>query len=187
MENFDLPLLSMQVGIPAGRVTRVSFAKADLGLPKISAMILVMANWKPDQVRRLGDAVRARRDEMGLSQMDVWKAGGPSNSTLTDIENARATKVEYRTLRKLDEALGWERGTALGHLTDKPLIKPLAPSISQANSSPSPDQIAEALAVLVSAGLAELQRRAAQGWPQGFFTAGNNAEESPTQDVDEGE
>lgn len=144
-----------------------------------------MANWRPDQLRRLADAVRARRDELGLSQVDVWDAGGPSNSTLTEIENARATRIEYRTLRKLDHGLDWARNTALGYLTDKPLAEPSAPLVSQANSTPSPDQIAEALAVLVSAGLAELQRRA-QGWPQEFLGARNGTQESGPQDVDEG-
>jgi hypothetical protein len=176
LENLDLPLLSMQVAISAGRVTRVSFAKPAFGLPKVSGMLLGMANWKPDQVRRLADAVVAQRTHLGLSQMQVWQAGGPSNSTLTDIEKGRATSLEYGTLRKLDVALQWERGTALSYLSGKPLTRPSTPSISQANDSPTADQITQALAVLVSAGLAELQRRA-QGWPQGFLSPGSLPEE----------
>jgi len=61
---------------------------------------------------RLRDAVLARREELDMNQLDVWQAGGPSNTTLTEIENARKESVSRGTLRKLDTALRWEQGSA---------------------------------------------------------------------------
>lgn len=69
-----------------------------------------MAN---DEITRLGEHVSARRRELGLSQLDVWKAGGPSNSTLTGLENGTAKTVSSSTLKKLDHSLSWESGSAL--------------------------------------------------------------------------
>nr|WP_170949068.1 helix-turn-helix domain-containing protein [Rhodococcus sp. 06-621-2] len=63
-------------------------------------------------IGRLGDAVRARRAELGLSQLELWKSGGPSNSTLTNIESGRPTPIHPKTLRKLDYSLGWTPGSA---------------------------------------------------------------------------
>lgn len=63
-------------------------------------------------VARLGEYVEARRRALGMSQIDVWKAGGPSNSTLTGIESGTSAKVSPSTLRKLDSALGWTEGSA---------------------------------------------------------------------------
>lgn len=74
-------------------------------------------------VGRLGHAVRERRTELGLSQVELWKAGGPSNSTLTTIESGRDLPVHPKTLRKLDFALGWPSGQSYhllhGHIVDE--------------------------------------------------------------------
>lgn len=63
-------------------------------------------------VARLGRAVLARRDELDLSQLDVAAAGGPSDTTLSRIENGLATSVSKITLRRLDAALAWNSGSA---------------------------------------------------------------------------
>jgi|GEM_PF-2331623 len=63
-------------------------------------------------VKRLGDAVSRRRQQLGLSQRALWKAGGPSNSTLTGIENGVADRVSPKTLGNLDRSLQWEPGSA---------------------------------------------------------------------------
>lgn len=60
-----------------------------------------------------GAVVKARREELGLSQLDVWQSGGPSNTTLTTIENGRAAKLPPATAKKLDAALLWRPGSAL--------------------------------------------------------------------------
>lgn len=56
--------------------------------------------------------VKARRLELDLNQIEVWQAGGPSNTTLTEIENGRLTNLTRTTARKLDAALRWEAGSA---------------------------------------------------------------------------
>lgn len=62
--------------------------------------------------RNLAKWVVARRDELDLSQLDVWQAGGPSNTTLTEIENGRIASLTRTTARKLDAGLRWEAGSA---------------------------------------------------------------------------
>lgn len=66
----------------------------------------------PANAERLGAAVRQRRIELEMSQLDVWQNGGPSNTTLTDIENDRTTNLTRTTAKKLDRGLTWPEGTA---------------------------------------------------------------------------
>lgn len=47
-----------------------------------------------------------------MSQIDVWRAGGPSNSVMTGLEGGSARSVSAKTLSKLDLALQWEPGSA---------------------------------------------------------------------------
>ncbi|MDV8066422.1 helix-turn-helix transcriptional regulator [Rhodococcus sp. IEGM 1366] len=60
----------------------------------------------------LGEAVKARRAQLDLTQEDVNQGGGPSDTTLTRIENGEGTVPAPSTLRKLDHALQWEQGSA---------------------------------------------------------------------------
>lgn len=62
--------------------------------------------------KRLGDAVRARRAELDLTQLEVWQAGGPSNTTLTKIENYEIETLTRTTARRLDAGLMWAPGSA---------------------------------------------------------------------------
>lgn len=62
--------------------------------------------------QRLGQAVLARRRELELTQLEVWQAEGPSNTTLTQIENGLSKSLPRKTARKLDHALKWEPGSA---------------------------------------------------------------------------
>jgi len=72
--------------------------------------------------KRLADAVRNRREELDLNQMEVWQAGGPSNTVLTRIENGKAdTPLARGTYKKLDAGLRWAPGSAKGvHLQGEP-------------------------------------------------------------------
>lgn len=63
-------------------------------------------------MQRLGHAVQQRRAQLSMSQVEVWRAGGPSNSTMTNIEGAKPLPVHPKTLRKLDTGLRWPPGTA---------------------------------------------------------------------------
>lgn len=113
-----------------------------------------MANWPEDARRRLAEAVKARRADRGLSQLDVYEAGGPSNSTMTAIENASKADISWSTLRKLDIGLQWPQDFALNLISGKTLNHPVSP--------PSLDGVpTDALAAVTSALLAELQRRTA--------------------------
>lgn len=85
-----------------------------------------MANWSQEAVERLADTVSQRRRHLGRSQIEVWERGGPSNSTMTSIENAASTSVTPATLRKLDVGLSWVAGTAAGVLNgDVPAQAPI--------------------------------------------------------------
>lgn len=61
---------------------------------------------------RFGMVVMTRRLELDLNQLEAGAAGGPSNTTLTAIENGRITDLSRTTARKLDKALQWEPGSA---------------------------------------------------------------------------
>jgi hypothetical protein len=42
----------------------------------------------------------------------VWRHGGPSNSTLTNLENGTTDRISPASLRKLDLGLRWTKGSA---------------------------------------------------------------------------
>ncbi|MGW4126275.1 helix-turn-helix domain-containing protein [Nocardia sp. NPDC004711] len=89
-------------------------------------------------VARLGTYIQARRHELGMSQIDLWKAGGPSNSTLTALESGSATSISTNTLRKLDHALGWEPGSGAKILAGG------EPEPSQASPPPTAEPVPDA-------------------------------------------
>lgn len=109
-----------------------------------------MANWPEEAASRLGEAVKARRARLGRTQVDVWQAGGPANSTLTSIESGAQTVISTVTLRKLDTGLSWEPGTAARILNGEqpnPIRTPL-------ENLPT-----EKVAEIASEALSELRRR----------------------------
>jgi transcriptional regulator with XRE-family HTH domain len=59
----------------------------------------------------LGQEVRARRTELGLTQTEVADRGGPSVETLRTVENNRAGRLSPRMRRALERALQWESGS----------------------------------------------------------------------------
>lgn len=65
-----------------------------------------------DDLTNLANHVKARRAQMDWTQLDVYARGGPSNSKLTEIEDARPPSPSRATLRKLDVGLGWAPGSA---------------------------------------------------------------------------
>lgn len=66
---------------------------------------------RPTDLDRLARHVKQRREELGLRQDQLKDRGGPSTTTLSKIENATDTPAPV-TLRKLDDSLDWERGSA---------------------------------------------------------------------------
>ncbi|RPA64892.1 XRE family transcriptional regulator [Gordonia oryzae] len=66
---------------------------------------------------RLANEVRSRRLRLGLTQIEVAKRGGPSDTTLSKIEAGTwRPKRAANTLRKVDQGLGWSAGSATGVL-----------------------------------------------------------------------
>lgn len=59
---------------------------------------------------KLATEVRSRRKELGLSQLEVSRRGGPSVETLRAIENDRAGRLTPRLRRALERTLEWESG-----------------------------------------------------------------------------
>lgn len=62
---------------------------------------------------QLAAAVRARRTELGLTQVDVAAAGHVSVDMIRNIEHRRRTpkRVNPRTARAIEDALEWEPGS----------------------------------------------------------------------------
>jgi transcriptional regulator with XRE-family HTH domain len=67
----------------------------------------------PDQQGwfHLGQLVRERRTELGLTQAEIHSAGGPSAATLYLIETGRRGSYRPQVLRRLERALGWRAGS----------------------------------------------------------------------------
>lgn len=60
-----------------------------------------------DAWRRVGDAIRARRTELRLTQKEAARAGGLSEPVWNVIEGARQTNYRLDTLHGVTRALGW--------------------------------------------------------------------------------
>ena len=72
---------------------------------------------------RLASYVRERREELGLTQEEVASRGGPSTATLRLIENNATDSYRQKSLRQLEDALGWTRGSVLAILAgDEPVL-----------------------------------------------------------------
>lgn len=88
-----------------------------------------------DDLRNLGSAIKARREELGLSQMDVWKKrGGPSSTKVGDLEAGKPPSPSSSTKRKLEKALAWEAGSVEALLqggTATPGEPPVDPNVRQ--------------------------------------------------------
>lgn len=82
---------------------------------------------------RLGQYVFDRRTFLDLTQLEVWQAGGPSNTTLSGIEKGELETLTRATARKLDKGLQWEPGGARAVWRGeepKPLIEGVKPQRS---------------------------------------------------------
>lgn len=63
-------------------------------------------------LKRFGEIVKARREDLGLRQDQLVERRGPSTTTMTKVENGNPPPPSAVTLRKLDTSLGWEPGSA---------------------------------------------------------------------------
>lgn len=108
-----------------------------------------------DRAGQLGQAIKQRRAELGLTQQQVVTAGGASLSlaTFTAIESGKRANVRMATLSAIDRALEWRPGTAWGYLfgtppTDNPAL--LVDVMSTARAM-SPGEKSRALSRLLRA------------------------------------
>lgn len=60
--------------------------------------------------RALGNAVVARRKQLGLDQKEVHDLGGPSIATIRKIEGAKPGRPQLGTTWPLERVLGWRPG-----------------------------------------------------------------------------
>ncbi|KAA8888288.1 helix-turn-helix transcriptional regulator [Nocardia colli] len=61
--------------------------------------------------KRFGRIIKERRDELGLTQLQIGDLGGPSAPTIRKIEDGDAA-ISTTTLNKLDAPLRWLPGSA---------------------------------------------------------------------------
>ena len=69
-------------------------------------MMVAIMSWE-----KLGEAVRERRIDLGLTQEQLAERGGPSTPTLRAIENNRAGRLSPRLRRSLERTLQWSAGS----------------------------------------------------------------------------
>lgn len=67
----------------------------------------------------LGQVVRARREDLGLTKQAVHAAVGLNPLTLSKIEDGNATRIRKDTLARLDRVLRWKDRSAEGAFTDQ--------------------------------------------------------------------
>jgi transcriptional regulator with XRE-family HTH domain len=66
-----------------------------------------------DGLFRFGKVIADRRARLGLTRFEVRDAGGPSDTTLGNIENGTLGRAPSpATLKKLDRGLRWVKGSA---------------------------------------------------------------------------
>ena len=90
---------------------------------------------------KLGDAVRARREELQLTQLDVQRRGGPSPALLSSLENNRADTLTPSSRRGLELSLSWrprtiDRILEGGEVGEQPSAEELQPSMRKVMDSP---------------------------------------------------
>ncbi len=84
----------------------------------------------PDR-RRLARRVRERRAELGLTQQELAAAGGPSTATMRLLENAAPVGYKQKSLRQLEQSLGWAAGSV------KALLDGGEPTLAPAGAAPA--------------------------------------------------
>ena len=88
---------------------------------------------------RLAEFTRERRVDLGMTQEDARAAGGPSTATMRLIEGALQRNYHPATLRDLEKALRWERGSVARILAGRdPVPVTDSPPPQTASSGPSP-------------------------------------------------
>lgn len=122
---------------------------------------------------RLGEAVRRRRMELGLSQRAVADRGGPSIRSLNKLEQGEPPRPTGSTLSKLDVALDWIPRTAASLLAGLPL--PHAERGAGLYTAEDLELHTQLVQALARAGVSAAQTRSLALPPDGRRTTGNDA------------
>ncbi|MBP2189433.1 helix-turn-helix domain-containing protein [Nocardia goodfellowii] len=106
--------------------------------------------------KRFGRIIKERRDELGLTQMQIGDLGGPSAPTIRKIEDGAAA-ISTHTLNKLDGPLRWLPGSAARtYAGGTPTARESAPDAGDESIVSGPDSIrfdiADLTGLLASAG-----------------------------------
>lgn len=96
---------------------------------------------------RLGEAVRHRRKELGLTQSEVTAQGGPSVPTLRALENNRAGRLSNKLRRALESAIGWDTGSVEAILEGGAARTLPTPSVASSRTPPATSKAAERFAM----------------------------------------
>lgn len=98
-----------------GKITALSFAVAELSLPKLSVMVARM------EITATPALAAAVADAMGpLTHDEIYDKGGPTSPTMTKILRGEGEPISGGTARKLEIALGWPRGRVAAIAAGKP-------------------------------------------------------------------
>lgn len=81
---------------------------------------------------RVGDAVRARRESQGMTQLELARAADVSDSTIRVLETARRTSYRAANLRAIARALGWPDDALDRIRAGRPADERLVPTDSRA-------------------------------------------------------
>lgn len=99
-----------------------------------------------DRLTAFGAALKARRDELGLTQGEVAEAAQIESTSVSRYERGKGGEPTARKLRALDTALRWPPGTTARLLRGEPPIE------TEPGSDPGEDQ-----AVMIAAQFRAIQ------------------------------
>jgi transcriptional regulator with XRE-family HTH domain len=126
---------------------------------------------------KLGQQVRDRRAELGLTQAEVAQRGGPSVETLRALENNRAGRLSPRVRRALERVLQWETGPTRRPDGGVPTLARPRPDAAAADRFAMARQVLEMRAELVRQSHG-MQPRAREGLLAQITRSARQAEDS---------
>lgn len=95
--------------------------------------------------KRLGGYIKRRREQLRMSQQDMYARGGPSVATIRILEAGEQEGYRNRTYFQVEEALGWAQGSVEAILSGR---EPTNITGSFGNATPVKHVTAEAKAAV---------------------------------------